>query len=275
MNILFWNIMKIVGTFDNVVSIVEEEEVDIIAIAEMPATDKPTIEVLLNKLNAKNPDVFKYLPTVTEKEKVVVYYRKGVKIKNDFSDFKLFGKQLEINGINFGLVFCHLPAAMNGGIGVKEMNADKFRKSVEKFENEHQRHQRTIVCGDFNMNPFESGMVDIRYFNAVMDKKVANKKTRKLLDTDYNYFYNPMWGCLGDNGKGGFPGTYYYNSSEPYQTYWNILDQVIIRPDVIPYFDDSKLKIITKGTTYNLLTAQGHPNKKISDHLPIIFTITV
>lgn len=275
MRILFWNIMKQDATFDMIVSIADEEDVDIVAIAEMPSTDVAKMQELCNKLNVNTPGLYKSLPFIAGKEKVIVYYRNHVKIKSCFSNFKMYGKKLEVNGVEFGLVFCHLPATMNGGNGLKEANAEKFRRAVELLEKKHLGHRRTIICGDFNMNPFESGMTDVRYFNAVMDKAVANRKTRTFMEDDYYFFYNPMWGCLGDNGKGTIPGTYYYNASDPYLTYWNMLDQVIIRPDVIPYFDDKGLKILTTGLTYNLLTKQGHPDKKISDHLPILFTLNV
>ena len=42
-------------------------------------------------------------------------------------------------------------------------------------------------------------------------------------------FYNPMWNLLGDAQEPY--GTYYYaGNGHPINTYWNIYDQVIIRP---------------------------------------------
>ena len=85
-----------------------------------------------------------------------------------------------------------------------------------------------------------------------------------------------MWGCLGDNGKGGIPGTIYHNPSNSIQYFWNMFDQVLIRPDIIPYFDNDSLKIVTSGKSYNLLNANGRiDSERISDHLPIMFNLKI
>lgn len=79
-------------------------------------------------------------------------------------------------------------------------------------------------------------------------------------------FYNPMWNFLGDFRKPY--GTHYANESD---IYWNIYDQVIIRPELRERFVDDSLRIITEIETLTLLDAKGHP--AISDHLPITFEI--
>ena len=84
-------------------------------------------------------------------------------------------------------------------------------------------------------------------------------------------FYNPMWRFLGDE-KTPY-GTYYHNNNNTINTYWNIYDQVIIRPQLKKRFVDESLKIITETKSKYLLDAKGHPDKSISDHLPIIFEI--
>ena len=56
-------------------------------------------------------------------------------------------------------------------------------------------------------------------------------------------------------------------------TYWNLYDQVIIRPVLRDRFVDDSLKIVTETQSRYLLDSKGHPDKSISDHLPIIFEI--
>ena len=64
MRILFWNIMKQVATFDIIVAIAQEEDADIIAIAEMPQAVIANMQNLCDKLNAMNPVLYKYLPCI-------------------------------------------------------------------------------------------------------------------------------------------------------------------------------------------------------------------
>ena len=54
---------------------------------------------------------------------------------------------------------------------------------------------------------------------------------------------------------------------------WNIYDQVIIRPALRARFVENSLRIIKETKTRFLLDSNGHPDKKISDHLPIVFEI--
>ena len=54
---------------------------------------------------------------------------------------------------------------------------------------------------------------------------------------------------------------------------WNVYDQVIIRPTLRKQFIDENLKIITKTNTKSLLDHNKHPDRNISDHLPIAFEI--
>ena len=78
---------------------------------------------------------------------------------------------------------------------------------------------------------------------------------------------------FGDNGRGVAHGTIYYNPYETVQYYWNIFDQVLIRPSVIPYFVDRYLDIVTCSKTKSLLTSNHTMRSVYSDHLPIKFTI--
>ena len=98
--------------------------------------------------------------------------------------------------------------------------------------------------------------------------RVYDKITRKVNGTEYTKYYNPMWNFFGDFNYP--PGTYYYsNNSSLYSPMWYIFDQVLISKEVIPFFRKESLEIITKG----LANKNGHPNKKISDHFPIVLEI--
>ena len=86
-------------------------------------------------------------------------------------------------------------------------------------------------------------------------------------------FYNPMWGRFGDESVGP-PGTYYYSSSDNLSYFWNIFDQVLIRPVLMPFFNEERMKVLTRVGDKSLLTTNGLPDADaVSDHLPLVFRL--
>ncbi|MCD8188988.1 MAG: hypothetical protein LUD78_01980 [Clostridiales bacterium] len=130
---------------------------------------------------------------------------------------------------------------------------------------------KTVVVGDFNMNPFDSSCVDARYFHGLPIYEETRRKSRKIAGQDFMMFYNPMWNLLGDFEKPY--GTYYYAGNDTVNTFWNLYDQVIIRPSLRPRFVDQSLRILTETEETSLLGKNGHPKRGISNHLPITFEI--
>ena len=149
-----------------------------------------------------------------------------------------------------------------------------FAESIIKIETDI-GSSRTILVGDLNMNPFEHSLVSAKGFNAVMCKNIASKKTKTVQGKEYPFFYNPMWNAFGDNSPYP-PGTYYYAASEHVNYYWNMFDQVLIRPDLISHFDNDSLRIIDSDGKNSFISEQGIPNSaEYSDHLPILFNLNL
>jgi hypothetical protein len=125
------------------------------------------------------------------------------------------------------------------------------------------------------MNPFDAGVLEADCIHAIMDKRIAMKKSRKVDGVKRFFFYNPMWNFFGD--EIGSPGTYYYDRSGRQKNYyWNMFDQVLIRPGLINFWDSQKLAIVTKAGVFDLLKPSGIPDKKMySDHLPIVFNLNL
>ncbi|MGK7886386.1 MAG: hypothetical protein AB4057_17405, partial [Crocosphaera sp.] len=72
------------------------------------------------------------------------------------------------------------------------------------------------------------------------------------------------------------PGTYYLRQSQHKVYFWNILDQVLIRPELLEHFRVEDLEIVDFDGNVSFLTSQGYPNKRqYSDHLPIKFTLAI
>lgn len=99
----------------------------------------------------------------------------------------------------------------------------------------------------------------------------ACKIERTISGAKYKMFYNPMWNFLGDFHTP--PGTYYCNNGENVNPFWNLFDQVLIRPQLAGSFVSDSLKILTGTSNLSFLNGNNHPNTAISDHLPIVFEI--
>ena len=83
-----------------------------------------------------------------------------------------------------------------------------------------------------------------------------------------------MWSFFGELGKGNVNGTYYYSNATPICFFWNIFDQVLIRPELIDViFDESSLRIVSSINDFSLMNKKGHVDKRLSDHLPIEFEL--
>ena len=144
--------------------------------------------------------------------------------------------------------------------------ANDIRRVEDEIGNYH-----TLLVGDFNMNPFDSGMVAAQHFHAVMTKLQARGERRTVQAEQYRYFYNPMWGNFGDRTDGP-AGTYYLSSSKPIQYFWNIYDQVLLRPALMDHL--TELEVLTHDGVEPLVTSGGLPQKNGgSDHLPLLFRL--
>jgi hypothetical protein len=165
----------------------------------------------------------------------------------------------------------HLPSKLYAGKDSQILIAGALNDDIERVEAKH-KHRRTILVGDFNMDPFETGMVAAGALHAVIDSDLAAERTRTVHERPYNYFYNPMWRHYRD--EAGLPcGTYFKRRSEEACHFWHIFDQVVIRPEVIPLIPDA-VQVMTAIGRHSLIDHQGRPDtKRFSDHLPIMFEV--
>ena len=167
------------------------------------------------------------------------------------------------------LILCciHLPSQIyTRGSAMRRSAVRRIIGDIQRNEKEHNT-KNTIVVGDFNVNPYDEECMGFEYFYGL--PFISDGRTsREIADERYEFFYNPMWNFLGDFQEPY--GTYYSSGSD---TFWNILDQVIVRPELKQRFKNSELKILARTTKTCLINADGSPNKKISDHLPLVFEV--
>lgn len=137
-------------------------------------------------------------------------------------------------------------------------------RQIEKAED----HRRTVLIGDLNMNPYEAGVVGTQGLHAVMTRELTTTVAGLKARERHQSFYNPMWGHFGDTFEGP-PGTYYWsNPDEPTNHFWQMYDQVLVRPAMLEWFVRSE--ILDSDGTEPLVTASGRPRATaLSDHLPI------
>ena len=135
-------------------------------------------------------------------------------------------------------------------------------------------HRRTLVVGDFNMNPFEPGLVSFDCFHAVMSRTTAQRRSRKIDQQERFFFYNPMWNHFGDHPSP--PGSYYHPGSGQTEYFWHLFDQVLLRPDLLDYFRDDGLEVLTRIGELSLVKENGIPDLTTgSDHLPLLLELSI
>jgi exonuclease III len=270
MNFLFWNIRKNDNILVYLQDICNEKEVDVLVLEESPFTD---IHTIAKRLSSFSKTYCALTPIFCKKIQIFI-------ATDDIENCYLIHETARFTAWNipntllgeFTLIGLHYQSKLNWSSADQLAHSSKLRNFVLDVE-EKIGHQRTVVLGDFNMNPFDKAMVAHTGLNAVMEKSIAQQKTRTVDEDDYDFFYNPMWGFLGDLGKGSVSGTHYYNSSAPINYYWHILDQVLLRPVLIDYLED--IEILTKIFDTNLLTPKNFIDKTISDHLPVFFSLKI
>lgn len=132
------------------------------------------------------------------------------------------------------------------------------------------KNKKTVLVGDFNLNPFDPAMNLTETFNAVASVDCARRPPAKLKGEKYDYFYNPMWNKFGD--WTGPPGTYHHSDRSSGHYGWNMLDQVLVRPQAIDFLEN--IEIINHTGVSTLATSVGRPKKQnLSDHFPLLLEL--
>jgi len=262
---MFWNICnQSIGQLVGAAS--KQYNLDLILLAE--CEDSESIRLELNQSTER--------PFIHRREaagRVDVFSRfplGSIAILGDYGRTSFFHLQHPI-GKDVLIAAVHLPSKLHMQDQDQTLNCTRLIERVNHFE-ARLGHKRTIVVGDFNINPFEHGLIAAECFHASLSRRVAQRGTRVVQGNEYTFFYNPMWAHFGDRGTGP-PGTYFHSASSSTNIYWNMFDQVLIRPDLLDQFEDQSVQIITKIDGTDLANQEGRP--VISDHFPIVFALNL
>ncbi|HLG17224.1 MAG TPA: hypothetical protein VJH03_22425 [Blastocatellia bacterium] len=264
---LFWNLNK-KRLEELVASLAEVHEVDVLILTECEVPAHSMLEVLNRRAGAK------FHLTDSQCAEIVIY----TKFSPEFLRKKCDSGRLTIRRLRLPgseeilLAAVHHPSKLYWKDGSQSFECVELSHTIRMME-EAVRHRRTVLVGDFNMNPFEEGMIAANGLNAVMARMIAARESRTVQESEYPFFYNPMWGHFGD-AVDGPSGTFYRGSSEHIAYFWHMFDQVLIRPELLGIFRNEDLKILSGIEKRSFLTSRGLPDASVaSDHLPILFRL--
>lgn len=264
--VVFWNIKR-----KNLLALAGQlaldQDADILVLAE----NTRELSRVLDAINTGVPRPF--ISDFTPDESLVILHRypkDSVRIVSDPSHMSI-RKITPPLGPIFLLVAVHLPSRLFRNKDDLGYLASSFVAEIDEARREHNCNN-VIVIGDLNMNPFDDGLCAATAFHAVMDKTVALEQSRIVDGKEYRYFYNPMWSELGDNSEGP-PGTYYYRGSV-ISYFWNTFDQVLISPELVPFYAEGQKHVITQIGNRSLVENNRVANWH-SDHLPIMVRLHI
>lgn len=257
---VFWNLNR-KDRRELLCKLAKSTDADVVIVIENASTPEDTLASL--KKNVANSF---YWPTATWDRFHLFSKDKRLALNEVFRGSRVSLRRLTLDAADFVFGVVHLVDKRNydewNQCFQAEQVVDQIRGHEDKTEN-----TRTVLIGDFNMNPFDRAMGLAQVFNAMMTRQCVSRRRRTVQGHVYPFFYNPMWGLFGDRTLGA-PGTYYHQISTQGTFGWNMLDQVLLRHEALDWFGD--VKILTKAGDTSLIDRQGRPNViDASDHLPI------
>ena len=262
MKYLFWNIHNNNSILSLIVELVIEYNVDFIALAECANE----IEIC-NQLNVFANNSYNIVDTIGCKR--VKLISNNSNIEQAYSS-----KYCSIQFINNNLfaAFVHLPSKLHNGLQRNIAEARDIALQLSVLEDKY-CIDNIIVVGDINTNPYEYSSLAADAFHGIPFYNDSLRIKRQIDYHTYKLYYNPMWRFY--NNRVEPFGTYYLANNDYCCSYWNIYDQIIMRPKLKQLFVEDSLEIITHIGSKSLLDNNGHPNVSISDHLPIVFELEV
>jgi hypothetical protein len=274
-SILFWNIrgnetttweLRASALRTHLARLVSSLGIDVLLLAESGFGSAEVVHTL----NETNVGAFCYPDSNSRRVQLFTRLPEAAVIDqfNDSSDGRLTIRRLTTASNNeILLAALHFQSRMAWTVAEQALQATVLQQDLARTEDDV-GHQRTLLVGDLNMNPFDLGVVGAQALNAVMTRDLARREARLVAGRAYRFFYNPMWGCFGDRTPGP-PGTYFYSAAEPGGYAWNLFDQVLLRPGLMDSL--TELRILDRDGRESLLTARGRPrSSEVSDHLPLL-----
>lgn len=262
---LFWNINRkpLAGL---VAELADAHVVDVIILAECVIDPSAMLLAVNEALSA----TFHFPEALGERMQIFTRFDRAF-LQPSYKSERISIRRLELPGRSSVLLATvHLPSKLHWAGDSQGIECAEVARLIDAEERKA-GHRRTILVGDFNMNPFEAGIVG--GLQSVASRQVVSRETRTVQGREYPFFYNPMWSHFGD-AKSNTAGSYFYDAGEHVNYYWNVFDQVLLRSALADRFDPGCVTIVKEIGHLSLVDAQGRPDhRKGSDHLPIVFEV--
>lgn len=259
LNILFWN-LKRNAIESYIIDCIVENNVDISIFSEFDEIDFIKIEKNLGKMYARilgvQGDRKVTLIAKTTFQVISVQQQKRYNIYNIKTAVK-----------DYILAAVHLEDRRNYEIADRTRTIRCLVADIERTEKLF-KCNNTIVIGDFNANPYDEELLSKYAFNAVLFKTIISKSELTNPDSfKLKRFYNPILHYISEDT--GMYGSFYYEKGHM-TPYWHCLDQVLVRKSLVNSVNHMEYlkRINTKDLLVNAI-----PNRKISDHLPLLVNL--
>jgi hypothetical protein len=266
---LFWNIKR-KDLRGHLAEIVKQHEVDVVLLAESCVQPADMEEALGS--SAGYP--FAHAPSLFPPCNVQAYTRfDPARIIPEMNEnhFLIHRLALPQRG-EILLLVCHLSSRLFKDQRDRDVACHTVVKHLLDIEAKCGT-SRTLVVGDFNMQPYDDAVIEAQGWHAAMTRSIALREKRTVAGKEYRFFYNPMWSRLGDESVGP-AGTYYYDPSKQIQPYWHMFDQVLLRPALLGCFRNQDLSILTHAGVTQLCRKDDRPDAAVgSDHLPLLVSL--
>ena len=250
LKILFWNIK------DNNLSLIYKEllkeSADIMLFCEGTPFNQTALKAIREQYELIQP---------IEECNIHVFVKKGIKVLQVQSKKRYILIRCVTKGLSFNLVGLHLQSQLyTQQIAHRQQTILNLKNMISSYE--AASDEKTVLIGDFNINPYDQEMTSYIFFNAVSFMDLMENDLVRHQGEIYKKFYNPMLELISEEQKNY--GSYFYPDEG---MCWHFFDQCLLRKEILPFFKG--VKLIKKLGNIHLISNKV-PNKKISDHLPIV-----
>lgn len=265
---LFWN-LKGKNLLAPLRELIIENSVDILALAECKGID---CQSLINSLHIVDEEW--KLVEVCPKGDMKVFAKRSIKILPHMEEKNYALYKVDVGENKELLAVVHLCSALYSEENIRDREAENISRIFKKVEEElfGEECYRSIVVGDFNLQPYSEGIIGVNGFNATKSKINALKISRSAYNEKRYFYFNPTWKLMGENKL--VQGTYYNSSdSQGKSIYWYSFDEVLIRPYFIDKFNWDYFSIVERTKKHDFVPNSVIDKDRYSDHLPLKFEI--
>ena len=259
MKIQYWNINNNRNTFKKILDSLSDESISICGFSEywniFSEIDTTIMDynILTDPVHKRNGIILQ--SSIIYKTLAMYKYYIKLSIKNDNIDFILY--------------VVHGKSQLYSESDSSRITESISYEIVDDIKDNN--YEYVLIIGDFNKNYNHENFINsyclntTNYFN-------EKESTYKVIEGEkYLKFYNPIAALHGDLSPGAI-GTYYYTKQTVSQS-WLIFDIALVSYPLSKYLKKDGIKIINNIGDTLLVTQKGLPDKKFSDHLPIVLEL--